>query len=402
MPTRLVWAAILSLFAAEGCALAACSPAYTSGPEDLTSIRADLGPGSNGTQKIVGMKALRVSSWSLFTRVTAPVPGCEGRAVWRSWRNEVQTYAPPSQQFALMPHAEGESQPDIKAPKGMWESAYFNPFAYRHIQAAMREFPAIAPLRRREIAEFPPGSIVVKAFWRKITPGEPPIKVGLWDWSLGTGDIVVEDLFPSSVRVGLVQSAGVLDARSNFFTVGAADAVGDGFVCKGPDEACTPAKKGDVFILVALHIITKELPDWRWATFWWKGVDRKDGEYWTCDNAQRPNTLPSPWDHYSMDTTISFSDKPTWSAAYPQGGCAVPPLGVSPAAYNPFIEAALTNGTRSTCIDCHSRARNEHQVPRFFIPAKGDLTRYPRLSDFEGFVRTDYLWSVARFFTPSQ
>ena len=167
--------------------------------------------------------------------------------------------------------------------------------------------------------------------------------------------------------------------------------------------------QGDELILVAAHIVSKQTPEWLWSTFWWRGADKpaNHGDSWTCEDAQRSEgagTLKSPWNNYSMDTANSF----TWAKPKlaPTEPCGVPgKIGNDQqymAVYNPFVEASLVHGLKSNCVDCHSRASTDVQAQLQMVPAVNSVTQYPALRDFEGHIRTDYMWTLRNHLDPTQ
>jgi hypothetical protein len=173
--------------------------------------------------------------------------------------------------------------------------------------------------------------------------------------------------------------------------------------------------EGQDLILVAAHVMSKESPDWLWSTFWWKagGKGRTSGKSWTCDNAQREDleaqwakenvdaATRAKWSNYSTNVTTSFSlPRPAIDQAE-LSKCGAPGrIGYIKeellATYNPFVEGVMENGRKSNCIVCHARAstRGDSGVKRFRVPAVGTV-RWPPVTEFEGHIRTDYLWTLA-------
>ena len=123
-------------------------------------------------------------------------------------------------------------------------------------------------------------------------------------------------------------------------------------------------ERGDHVVLVAVHLTTKEIPDWTWETYWWH--DRPDDGAFA---AGRPPAIRGAAASYVMDATFS-TDKPC---------------------FNPWLEARFPNGLHSNCVTCHQRA---------VIGAADYLpvTR-GRLRDddpyFAGHPPTDFVWSIA-------
>ena len=121
---------------------------------------------------------------------------------------------------------------------------------------------------------------------------------------------------------------------------------------------------GDEVALVALHLTTKEIPEWTWATWWWH--DRADAGAFA---AGRPAAITGWAASYRMDATLS-GDTPCM---------------------NPWLEARFPGGLASSCASCHQRAAlgatEFLPVPTAPTPADDPY--------FAGKVTTDFLWSLA-------
>ena len=122
--------------------------------------------------------------------------------------------------------------------------------------------------------------------------------------------------------------------------------------------------RGDEVALVAVHVTTKEIPDWTWETYWWH--DRPDTGRFA---AGRPLGIHGAAASYLMDVTYS-ADQPC---------------------FNPWLEARFPNGTQSNCVTCHQRAV---VGAADYLPVT--LGRM-RADDpyFRGHPPTDFVWSIA-------
>lgn len=264
----------------------------------------------------------------------------------------------------------------------------------------------------REI-EMPPDSKALKMFFYRIRQPQEKIYVRLWDWNAVTvrDGAGLDDRRMTTQCVQLAPTAAeCIAARDYFYTIAVDDSNKALFTC---GDGCFPAK-GDVLILVGMHITSKQTPEWLWATFWWRGGDRFTGSYWTCQNAQRPPALDNepPWKNYSMDATASLRlGKPMRPDDPADLQCGLPPvLGTQNepdmyrqqfwATYNPFVEAGLINGLKSTCVNCHARASTTNTKERSFVPPISDRSS-PHFSQLEGHIRLDYLWSLGRTLAPT-
>lgn len=138
---------------------------------------------------------------------------------------------------------------------------------------------------------------------------------------------------------------------------------------------------GDHLALVAMHVATKSLGDWAWATLWWH--DRADRGPFAQD---RPAGLDGLWRNYLLD--VAFD------AQAPVAADDGPHI-----SFNPWLEARFPDGgsgggTVSNCVACHHRA--SFPAVSFLPVTRGtpDPSRDPAFA--AGQLRTDFLWSVAR------
>ncbi|MBV9354239.1 MAG: hypothetical protein JO023_01805 [Chloroflexi bacterium] len=151
---------------------------------------------------------------------------------------------------------------------------------------------------------------------------------------------------------------------------------------------------GNIALLVAMHVTTKEIPNWTWQTFWWAAVP--DSPRYGAD---RPSEIPEPWSHYDMD------------AAYYMTAPATDPRGVPLVVFNPYLETNLEGcvpdganppcpsgqiawtGVHSNCMTCHRMAawggtgKSPPYWPDGAIPPDDHQL-------FDGYTKTDFLWSI--------
>lgn len=140
---------------------------------------------------------------------------------------------------------------------------------------------------------------------------------------------------------------------------------------------------GDYVITLAMHIITKEMPDWAMQTFWWH--DRPDeGPF--AEN--RPANLPAgAWRNYLMTTA--------WNMDTPWEFDGSPYV-----AMNPYIELAVPELCRMTtnCQNCHTRAAfpgKSKDIPygaTYDTSVRGYIGRKDPI--FEKLRRTDFQWAI--------
>lgn len=158
----------------------------------------------------------------------------------------------------------------------------------------------------------------------------------------------------------------------------------------------------DYLVLVAVHVTTKEIPEWVWATFWWDAQSGSDPH-----RAQRPDSFEVKWKHFLMETTLS--------ATTPKEADNGPKI-----CFNPFLESRIMpppkfapTGIISNCLQCHSKAA--YVPPSAHVGTangydEGILARdgktlassgrQPDLHYFDNRVKTDFLWTISDGLTP--
>lgn len=248
------------------------------------------------------------------------------------------------------------------------------------------------PVDQRTIPEFPRDSIIVKAKWQSITPRGPN---NVWYWTYDSSSDCRNGCFKkitvhkaaSNERCNLPANIGVEIRSTCFYTVN--------------DDG----EPGNSLILLGLHVMTKEIPDWTWTTFWWTPDAR--GSKFSADR-YNASIIREFWRNYVMDTTLSMTTP--WEK--------VRSLGQKPSEtdpchqdwsqpskaktdFNPYIEIApdqgggMLNAPLSNCMNCHKRST----YPGFTnnnmrgIPWRGELNS--ATDCFADQMRLDYLWSLS-------
>jgi hypothetical protein len=178
---------------------------------------------------------------------------------------------------------------------------------------------------------FAPSASVVKASWRRAGIGRP---LAVYDTSAAALSQRLSAAEPSWEQP-------------------------DGEADPGPDQIYTlRLPNGNTFRLAALHIMTKELDHWIWATLWWS--PEPDTDF----GADRPASLPPPWNHYKLCTAVSFDEhdpdaRGGFTAERASLGDALEAtyagLGGRTWCSNPYIEEGGGNAA-SNCIGCHQHA----------------------------------------------
>lgn len=142
-------------------------------------------------------------------------------------------------------------------------------------------------------------------------------------------------------------------------------------------------QQGDYLALIAMHIMTKEQPDWTFQSVWWS--DRAATDPYAADRPNIP-AAKGPWRNYLMTSTYGWRD-----VARP---------GNWPIAYNPYIELAAAHPIDTNCMNCHKRAawpegKDAGSYLRAGGPSALQAFRYQDQSIFNGLIGVDSLWSIA-------
>ncbi|QHV99666.1 hypothetical protein [Spirosoma endbachense] len=168
------------------------------------------------------------------------------------------------------------------------------------------------------------------------------------------------------------------------------------------------AREGDVAILLAMHVTSRETKRWTWQTFWWApNADKPPLPSSSAIADSRPKQLIGPARHYAMAIAYTFIN-PNQPLV---GGNNI---GTSIYAYNPYLEAGfdestffreakvMTNGklvvnnvgVQTNCMSCHALAA--------FFSGEGSqeddyiADTYLSMKDpyFTGKLKVDFLWSI--------
>jgi hypothetical protein len=165
---------------------------------------------------------------------------------------------------------------------------------------------------------------------------------------------------------------------------------------------------GDYVVLIAMHIMTKEQPEWTFQSLWWQpdaDNSSKCGRY--CGD--RP-TIPgdTTFQHYLLTTTYgTIQQTPPPPPAHPNYYS--PQGAILPVAYNPYIELAASHPITTNCMNCHHRAAWP-PLASMNKPDEGRTSSYlqdspgsPNVLEtfqwdapiFNGLVKLDAMWAVS-------
>lgn len=180
------------------------------------------------------------------------------------------------------------------------------------------------------------------------------------------------------------------------------------------DQAGT-LEKGDVVVLVAIHVGTREIKRWTWQTFWWSADPNAPNAPSSAKIAEvRPDRLGSPAKHYAMAAGYQMLDPAQPLNDGENYGKLVP-------VYNPYLEArfnpetfkisrpviepgagltATQYGVETNCMTCHGLAsydpaavyndtgldRETPYAANFYLPLDDRV--------FDGKLKLDFAWSI--------
>lgn len=186
-------------------------------------------------------------------------------------------------------------------------------------------------------------------------------------------------------------------ANYSHFAETSGDDVGQGN--KG-DSASVAAmvRPGNIALLVAMHVTTKEISNWTWQTFWWS-PDAGD----STKAVGRPASVRGVWRNYLMNVAYYMVTPPGSSTGTPH------------IAYNPYLETNLSGsftndqgqtvnwtGVTTNCMSCHrmatwgNLARGANQFPTGAPYVNNGQINPADSTFFAGYTKLDFLWSVTR------
>lgn len=168
------------------------------------------------------------------------------------------------------------------------------------------------------------------------------------------------------------------------------------------------AKEGDIAVLVAMHVTSKEIKRWTWQTYWWTPDPKNPPAPSSSTIASNmPAQLTGAPAHYAMSQSYSFID-PVQPLT---GGTNV---GTSIYAYNPYLEAGfdisvlgnkgvvVTNGKRvvnnygvlTNCMSCHAQANFAPDSVKTAPNYIGDTYIDMEGAEFKNTLKVDFAWSI--------
>lgn len=359
---------------------------------------------------------MRKHVWNLWAGINQDAVG--GGPIWETWFESGDT-------FSTLPEPEGlgPRQRRFKAPRqaqvaGAQPEAsgdsdlsfvLFNKETHDHIRAnqlylkskldAIRSgFPAGTEFSKRKIPDFPRQSVSLKVIWRLVrrsgftalpvwderAPREHAAPIPQQSW----GHFVAVDPIRAEIPEGETTTIPVTGVGPTLARVVSLKKFHH-YKLETPQQVeaaqtvlgAGSASVGDYVALVGMHVTTKEIDDWVWATFWWH--DRPDaGDY----ARHRTAKVPGVFRNYLMDAAFDMTT-PKEDDGKPN------------AVMNPWLEASsFINGAVSNCMTCHQRAlwpAPPSVLPEFrpWLPVTRDPMKPedPLRADR---MNVDFLWSI--------
>lgn len=281
------------------------------------------------------------------------------------------------------------------------------------------------------IPPFPSTSVVVKPIYRVIAShdlvGGRYYLLNVWSGPPSTPQAWGPDRWPTAIWIDLkndgmghgeVDSVRTPDGSSrtdattypvdNFihYRLSASDATAYNALRPGAN-----ASAGDIAILLAMHLSTRELARWTWQTFWWTPAPESPPSPSTAQFAgARPPQLQGAARHYALSLAYTMlAPEPPYTG----GDNSAPAV----YAYNPWIEARFApadlpdskagvgpdgqpatndHGVQTNCVSCHAQAT--YHKPAQTTAPRFTGARYVDLIDpqFVGTLQTDFVWSLPR------
>ncbi|HET9282325.1 MAG TPA: hypothetical protein VFR24_10225 [Candidatus Angelobacter sp.] len=270
-----------------------------------------------------------------------------------------------------------------------------------NLSAATSSCPSLPATGK--IKEFRRGAVALKTFWQLVIADANGIgqletwKQELWNNIQQPNDNNIDRFRTSTVRVDTKSTAECENRDYGddevvplkcFYAIQLTQEDVDALNASPPrlvaisDTGIIP---GNYLVLVAVHVTTKEIPDWVWATFWWDNHGISDPRA-----AERPKTIKPRWSHFLMETTLSGT-----TPLETDGGPKI--------CFNPYLETPLRNGAISNCLQCHSKAAYgpPSRISAYDLGVLGRdgktlaSGKAPDPHYFDNRVQTDFIWSIA-------
>ncbi|MGO9269064.1 MAG: hypothetical protein ACLQOO_02190 [Terriglobia bacterium] len=235
------------------------------------------------------------------------------------------------------------------------------------------------PVAQREIPSFPANAMALKTMWRIIQPdGTRTVKI--WDPTSAGGpwkSVRIDISNPKGNRCVPPSSENVVPVSCFYYVAVTPENVeqihGNTDL---PIDQIQNVKVGAFAILLGMHVITREIPDWVWATFWWS-----DKPKWGPYARGRPAYIRGVWQNYLMDTTLDQITPREHD-------------GTANICFNPYLEGFDPAGRVSNCMQCHRRAVYGGRADATFDALRREiLADDPYFSINGPTLKLDFIWS---------
>lgn len=251
------------------------------------------------------------------------------------------------------------------------------------------------------ITPFDSGAVVLKTVWARMVVGNDSVGT-FWAWDPEVWNTIqkpnesIDNFYKPSIKVQIDSKAKCRNGDysdeeivpiSCFYAFQVTQTDMDAL--KAFPESLsiitnTGTVRGNYLVLVGVHVTTKEIPDWVWATFWWGRKGKSDPKA-----ADRPKGIAPLWNHFLMDTTLS-----TMTPREKDKGPKI--------CFNPNLET-MQNGAISNCMQCHSKAGygSKSALNPYDLGILGRDGRtlasgnIPSSTSSATGVETDFIWSIA-------
>ncbi len=365
---------------------------------------------------------LRRHAWSIFAGLTSQDDNKIKAPIFLTWFTKANLFAePPSEdkgKFGLEPPK--QVVPLSVAPVATLSKVFFNLPAARAIVDGMLNtlqppgVPSPTQPERvrlncafgdtrpedRHIKDFPAQSVVLKTVWRLVSagdtkPGEltaipvwdpesntpgrggnnPDLSYGPEQWSRYVAVNTHPDRYKGLAHALVrpkdsrnVQQAPIVPLDRFYYKQ-----IDSGILAEA-QRLNRAAKLGDYFVLVGLHVTTKEIPNWFWITFWWH--DHPDAGPFA---ANRPSSVLGPWRNYLMNISYDME--------FPEEADGSPHVN-----FNPYLEGLTPGGLKTNCMTCHRLSTSPGLRPD--TTPGTILDSDPR---FDHRLKMGFLWSLTDF-----
>lgn len=280
---------------------------------------------------------------------------------------------------------------------------------------------AFATQQRTEIPFFPNNSITIKPVFKLLpaTSGQERFSIATWHGPIDSLASYKEKDWGTYVNVDITNSSKPDSNTYHLndfihYTLNAEDAYYFNKQFTENSGNKWNAKAGDVVILVAMHVGTREITNWTWQSFWWApDADNPPAPSSKVIAALRPSALKGAARHYAM-TVAYYMVNPK----EPYAGTNV--TGKPNYAFNPYLEARFGPdifndsisyiatgkgekvysyaGVRTNCMSCHRMASANpdslFNIHNSNTPYVGNSYVSVKDSLFKNQLLLDFAWSV--------